>query len=113
MTPEQQIKALAELDGCYKETASGINLYKPDETLVCVSCYDVFVFAEHIHQLPKYLTSYDAIIPLIQKCIGWPGFKNEFHCGYNYNKFSIAEVFTTTPPQLCEALLKAVGKWNE
>jgi len=104
MTNEAQIKALAALDGFTSVMNSqgfgwiGIPPLPPPVG----------------HQgLPNYLTSYDAIIPLIQKCISWPGFKNEFHCGFNYNKFSIAEVFTATPPQLCEALLRATGKWTE
>lgn len=93
MKEELQIKALAELDGWDKEptpntsNAWGVIGKKP--------------VWNYRYQLPRYLTSYDAIIPLIQK----------------QPLDVIADVMVrvslhnTTPAQLAEALLRATGKW--
>jgi hypothetical protein len=54
MKPEQQIKALAELDGLVYDNES------PYTSLV-------WRRGAVYQNLPDYLTSYDAIIPLIQK----------------------------------------------
>lgn len=57
---------------------------------------------------PDYLTSYDAIIPVIQKQdIGVQ------HSISNWMIRNELSWFTITPAQLCEALLKAVGKWKD
>jgi len=53
--------------------------------------------------LHKVLTSYDAIIPLIQKQSLAIRSSIFIRCGGDGIE---------TPAQLCEALLKAVGKWK-
>lgn len=98
MTTEQQLKALAELDGWKFEY--GFNEHKTGR--------DSFGYSDNhgsVLHVPNYLTSYDAIIPLIQrlgKDVGgrvW---------------VLVAELnLTYTPSQLAEALLRATGKWIE
>lgn len=109
MKTEVKIKALAELDGWeLVNTADGVTPEWKHERY-CLSVYT--------EQLPNYLTSYDAIIPLVHKHINvenceafWNAlnkltdfFENEGHTG----------MLKTTPYQLCEALLRATGKWTE
>lgn len=82
-TPEQKIKALAELDGV-------------DFSWIQPSNMPWFLN----NQAKKYLTSYDAIIPLIQKQGLW---------------YKVLEHHQTTPPtplQLADALLIATGKFE-
>jgi hypothetical protein len=86
MKEQDQIKALAELDGC--------------------DCAD-WGMTRHtsncaINGNKPYLTSYDAIIPLIQKLGLWSQIMQQ-----------MVAVNNPTPAQLCEALLKSVGKWME
>jgi hypothetical protein len=106
MTEQEQIKALAELDG-------------KDSCPWC--CGNGFVDEEQYDQVfqrdcgfcdktgigKDYLTSYDAIIPLIQKLnVTGSVIDNspeDFH-GY---------IIDMSPAQLCESLLKATGKWKE
>jgi len=95
MKPEQQIKALAELDGL-------VGRFQNIQHVLVKGVW---------HPVPPYLTSYDAIIPLIQKQtdeVGW--------LLANHLKDIITEdrfVWQATPTQLCEALLRATGKWIE
>lgn len=97
MLKEAQIKALAELDGweaVFEDCASRMMGTPPD-------------WSDHgyrHHYCKAYLTSYDAIIPLIQKQS--EGIR-EFVYEYWHYPLSV------TPAQLCEALLRATGKWTE
>jgi len=91
MTPQDQIKALAELAGWPELLFGPVNnvVRRPKtDWMIC----------------PRYLTSYDAIIPLIQKQS--PETVN-----------AVVEYFPSlinaTPAQLCEALLRATGKWKD
>jgi len=81
MAREEKIKVLAELDG-WKEPMS------------------------YPGSLPRYLTSYDAIIPLIQKQ------PKEIRLKMFEEKADRVSIMTT-PEQLADALIKAVGKWRE
>jgi hypothetical protein len=107
MTEQDQIKALAELDG-WDETKyswvhpSGSHYSKTANNGRVIPDLDI---------LPRYNTSYDAIIPLIQKqseltkvnTWDWLRYRLTKHvCPFDY-----------TPAQLCEALLRATGKWKE
>lgn len=95
-TAEEQIKAIAELDG-YKEYYSGAGFYvrEGDPTY---------------HWLPDYLASRDAIIPVIEKQSYFVkervakllGCKNDY-CAW----------ISVTPSQLAEALLRAKGLWKD
>lgn len=104
MTEQDQIKALAELDGwvdtaqngyvehlAYRWNLVGTTIYKPEP--------------------PPYLTSYDAIIPLIQKQ------SEDMVEIVHYELLRLLAthylILLATPAQLCEALLRATGKWKE
>jgi len=97
MTTEQQIKALAELDGMYYFTADATRHYpgfwQNDK-------------GQAFHEL-HYLTSYDAIIPLIQKQ------PRDVRKAMTQTFPNGHVSFTTTPAQLGEALLRATGRWVE
>ncbi len=96
MTPEQQIKALAELDGWTDLTIS-----RPFNTL-CGRW-----MGQLPSKVPNYHESYDAIIPLIQKQTA------EIQSDVSFFLPDEVNGFTATPAQLCEALLRATGKWIE
>lgn len=57
--------------------------------------------------LPPYLTSRDAIVPVVEK--------QPPHVQYQVHKFlgelEIRYRWLATPRQLCEALIRATGKW--
>jgi len=111
MLKEQQIKALAELDrwtkcvcgdkDCGAWFAPGASENEP--SLGC----------------PSYLTSYDAIIPLIQKqsdddkrMLVYALHKPHAHKKTDFALIDV-EAMYASPSQLCEALLCATGKWIE
>ena len=90
MKPEEQIKALAELDGIF------LDEWRPENRK---------------HFKIPYLTSYDAIIPLIQKqSYGIIANIHDILCTTNDTKYFLRDC---SPAQLCEALLRATGKWKE
>jgi hypothetical protein len=120
MTPEDQIKAIAELDG-WKLTGRWFlppNNYdgKQDNNRDENGC-------------PNYLTSRDAIVLVIEKYpldvkrkvvhivsdlfYSSKDKKNQwYNGGWRVDCKAMACLFST-PPQLCEALLRATGKWIE
>jgi hypothetical protein len=124
MNPNDILKACAELDGWNHHPANkdSFGVY-----------YNEFWQKEHntTRTLPPYTTSYDAIIPLIQKQFT----KNSWHCfsdalgilcaketadvdgQYVYegdgSYYEDRLRFNASPAQLCEALLRATGKWIE
>lgn len=92
MTTTEQIKAIAALDGWVTPALDCVTVPKHKWTNKNDGC----CYAE----CPPYLTSYDAIIPVIQK---QPRTVRE----------SMAPIsFMSTPAQLCELLLAATGKWK-
>jgi hypothetical protein len=117
MTDEQIIRAVAELDGwywCEENHQSNISKefslekkewHNKDKT----EWLDYF-------RLPKYLTSYDAIIPVVQRQIPdiqyqMPQYLPCSSCG-SFSQIAM-RLINCTPRQLCEALLRATGKWVE
>lgn len=122
MTREEKIKVLAELGGWKwldhpdtKEATKNFTL--PDKWVIQPD--GVLNFP---HNTPRYLTSYDAIIPLVKKrCAGnallEQTFINEiergicsgFHAARTVGFFPIA----AEPEQLADALIKSLGKWKE
>lgn len=97
MTKEKQIAALAELDGFLNPRIAEHSLWSQwsrGDGIAERANGKGFV------KLPDYLTSYDAIIPLIQK--------QDIEV---ILQLDIA--LKSTPAQLCEALLRATGKWVE
>lgn len=98
MIEQEQIKALAELDGWTEIHQSTLLLEFGINNPVWAGRMPDKDF---LVALPNYLTSYDAIIPLIQKLGLW------YECLQDY------QIATPSPSQLCEALLRATGKWTD
>lgn len=103
MTEQNQIIALAKLDGFNEQPDTvalneswGASHRKPNW--------------QYIHQLPPYLTSRDAIWPLIQGLS-----QSEFGVfidtlsGVTYEMAAIVAIIKATIPQLAKALLRARG----
>lgn len=119
MTREEKIKVLAELDGwvhCYV-TKYGVCGWLPVEQSGTIHG----ARGDNLCKIP-YLTSYDAIIPLVKKrCAGnalmEQTFINEvergicsgFHAARTVGFFLMA----AEPEQLADALIKAVRKWKD
>jgi hypothetical protein len=99
MKLEQQIKALAELDG-----------WKQHEKYPDVMCRGKQEAHIKSDNMQCYLTSYDAIIPLIQKQSDVVKFRVLDSPDF---MFICMRIINTTPAQLSEALLRATGKWIE
>lgn len=116
MTDTEIIKAVAELDG-------GTNFRQSTPW----ECWDepprireVCSRDGKVIEVPNYLTSRDAIIPVIEKqknnikivfSVALSEVTNALDCE------TLAEeqlrMILATPRQLCEALLRATGKWKE
>jgi len=120
------IKACAELDEhiqrviyCPKcqleiDEDSDEILGEPPGGLFHVNCgYDQLEFRGEIDFKP-YLTSHDAIVPVIEKVLTGKYDLQEKMWEYimQYGKKPPASILTT-PRQLCIALLRATGKWVE
>jgi hypothetical protein len=123
METNNQIKALAELDG-WTDISSGWGRDDGDVYGVKPN-YPDYPNPAH-YAVPSYLTSYDAIIPLIQKQPkrGFDRFvrllNREFCFGHRVPlpcrlKSSDCSfmLYQASPSQLCEALLRATRKWTE
>lgn len=115
MTPEQQIKALAELDGYSPFYCDLSRLWSWKTKDGRYRNFNQGVSEEHLVRITNYLASYDAIIPLLTKCWKCGMFKPEsFYKGLkNYYPTGLLLLTEATPSQLCEALLRATGKWKE
>ena len=113
MKNEDIIKAIAELDG-WKSSKFGT-----EESPVWYQTTDDGM----VYELPPYLTSRDAIVPVLRK---QPRFQNgkPFQLLIVRHLETIVErdgkflerefnALVATPRQLCEALLCATGKWKE
>lgn len=113
MTPQDQIKAIAELDGFVKHPKH--NYYYRNGDVNGERLEDSF---SRIEYAPKYLTSRDAIVPVIEK--QQPEIQREIAkllISYEWNQeimlVDVINALLKPPPQLCEALLRATGKWEE
>jgi hypothetical protein len=95
LTPKQKLVLLAELDGMDSVMESG-----PINKLIGRYCNEW-------QEVPSYLTSYDAIVPLIQKQPMDIRIK-----AWNYidGNYACTSVWGATPSQLGDALLIATGK---
>lgn len=120
MTEQDQVRALAELDGWIP--------YSPGDFNPTPRWMDKNANVRTENKLPNYLHSYDAIIPLIQK--QWRRGDMDFMNGITFGKclkevlqheptskhetqFDIIAGIASTPSQLCEALLRATERWRE
>lgn len=98
MKEQDQIKALAEIAGLIKDGE-----LNPD-----YMWWNNYIFSEDggmPDEIWNPLTSYDAIIPLIQK----QDVTARHNIGTSYRAWN----FIRTPAQLSEALLRSVGKWKD
>jgi len=109
MTNEQQIKALAELDGWKfirvdkgPYNNAGFRVFLNDTEKGGFSDFQGFECVHNMFNIPRYLSSYDAIIPLLRK---QP--ESVLH------KVADAMDIMTTPTQLAEALLRATNNWKD
>ena len=111
MTESEQVKALAELDGwrLRLKNSQGEQWVKPDGDIVTLwhdsTLHDCNFFTQ-------YLTSYDAIIPLIQKQDGETKNLVEDYIE-ECQTMKTSFWYDATPSQLCEALLRATGKGKD
>lgn len=124
MKTEEQIEALAELDG-WTYLGQDAEWQKhwiqfPREVISKLSHEEVR--KQRVWRLPDYLTCFDAIIPLVQKqALGsekheWEFINalNKIICtGFHCVRTTAFTPLAATPDQLCEALLRATGKWKE
>lgn len=109
MTTKEQIIATAELDGWHNIQPNPLypNRYagftKGDTHALC--------------GIPDYLTSRDAIVPVIEKqtTIVQLHICDEIYRTLPSNRIyqSPTKILLATPPQLAEALLRATGKWKD
>lgn len=104
MTDTEIIKAVAELDG-----------WKFGEGRMAAFCQPPpYEFGVVTHdKLPSYLTSLDAIVPVIEKQDEWAQRHFIEALQDTTEEISVIKLFLATPRQLCEALLRATGKWKE
>jgi len=112
MKPVDQIKALAELDNVEEISER----YEHAKQCPIQNCG---------YGLKPYLTSLDAIVPLIEKqpmniqlevAIQLRIYyqrNEEIYPGLNNLEGWMLWTITSTPAQLCEVLLRATGKWKE
>ncbi len=120
MREYKQLKAIAELDGI-----TGIRIFKwPCGEITCEYPYFCITDGGIIDSssgIKSYLTSYDAIIPLIckQPQEVQERFLSILMVMLNLNGvtiqcgFKLIGLLKATPAQLVEALLRALGKWIE
>ena len=102
LSPEQKTHLLAELDG-FEQRTTAIWVNK-DESIKFWYYFNAHGEMEFSNDTPKYLTSYDAIIPLVQKL--WiNGHLTMTQCDRIFRN-----VTTGNPSQLCDAVLVATGK---
>lgn len=115
MTEQEQIRAIAELD----EIKVAARLTGAGGRWRWLTRDGVAITAEHADQgttdkdflivnSPNYLHSYDAIIPVIQK----QDMAYVF-CLWDGEGLEEAKMVVPTPSQLCQALLRASGRWYD
>ena len=107
MKPQDIIKAIAELDGWKPNPIAG-GMYPPD--------LHPAVNINKVFELSPYLTSRDAIVPVIEKQdlvtkSNWLYILSDMV--YHQHKNTYLVSLFVTPSQLCEALLRSTGKWVE
>ena len=100
MNVEEQIKALAELDGWRQHPRYDDIMINKADTREAHLQGDI---------LTRYRTSYDAIIPLIQKQNDYIKIRMD-ETVRTHN--TVSAMINLTASQLCEALLKATERWK-
>ena len=117
MTNEQQIKALAELDELEWMRDPNDNCWCWFHKVTKWFCgKNLFTTDSYINwdALPPYITSYDAIIPLIQKQDSMTRTRIAVSLSVGQNNTARSyDYMMQTPSQLSEALLRATNRWTE
>lgn len=112
MRPERIIEEVAKLDGWFLHGRNSLIMYKTSDNKPdgCVT------EESHIEaqKLSRYLTSRDAIVPVIeeQERKIRRRIATLFFSVNNDEKDNMLKLLTATPSQLCEALLRATNKWR-
>lgn len=112
MKLEDQIKAIAELDGW-----SNVTIYPSENNQVDGFKPNGMGWSECL----PYTTSRDAIVPVIEKQTEEMQLKTIYTLSktmthpkdWDYVTGWMLLAIKATPTQLCEALLRATGKWKE
>ena len=110
LSPEQKTHLLAELDG-FEQRTTAIWVNK-DESKKFWYFFNQHGEMEFSSDAPKYLTSYDAIIPLVQKLGKNVACKAAECCikHHGFQDYIPSIVLLQSPSQLCNAVLVATGK---
>lgn len=101
MNPEDQIKAVAELDDPHHKWEIAHSPHNEGKVGYRYPAHDGWIYAK------RYTESYDAIIPVIQKQSDEIKTACDILVLDENNSF-----FDVTPAQLTEALLRFTGKWK-
>lgn len=118
MTPQDQIRALAELDG-WRMTyqVAEDNKWPTRKSWITDPCGK----AQMIHNIPDYLHSRDALQSVLEKFDFQTWYKlNDILCPmlnvkteFDNTTGIVIGVLMATPAQLAEAILRATGKWRD
>lgn len=108
-TNEQKIKELAKLDGLTLNILNGVTFCWSEERNKTLPADD-----DGMMVMPKYLTSYNAIIPLVQKQDSNVIKEIVLHHvdGSEQADYAGMYIIMLSPQQLCDALLVAIGKFE-
>ena len=108
LTPEQKARLLAELDG--KRPIERDYPHPFEDGNIQLTAW-VRISDGGQTFCPKYLTSYDAIIPLVQKLSKENQTFMDKFCDYLiYNTKTPNGLYQESPSQICDAVLVATGK---
>lgn len=109
MTDQEIIKAVAELDGWSFVTSRDVQGKAMPEYWENENDERPVIYEQR--HLPHYLTSRDAILSLIEKKDYF--LKRDIFLELKRITHASFLVFLATARQLCEALLRATGKWQD
>ena len=122
MTNEQITIAIAELDGWVRKPRGGSPFKHPlawwyHPLLHKEAIETGFGYPDSSKIIPPYLTSLDAIVPVIRKQELLDQIATVKHLDIGFfdelRPIHLVNLLNQSPPQLCTALLKATGKWEE
>ena len=113
MNKQDQIKAIAKLDGLKNPRQKKELVYCDDATEPGDIEMTVWVHGKNFKFEPSYLHSRDAIVSVIEKQHYdiKKGIFTQLACNLAAHPDPDLAAMLATPPQLCEALLRATGKW--
>ena len=104
LSPDKKTKLLAELDCGYED----FDMLKKQTGDLTRFLHGSRRMESKWHEVKPYLTSYDAIIPLVQKL--HPTFNDRQKDTFMRRFMTADNYMMATPSQLCDAVLVATGK---